>query len=362
MSRYLRDNGFRIDLTALEDLCQVLQLSFPTDKSAFKSICKTVLVKSYADEIRFSVLFDRFWKEIERAEDAKNKEVRSENFEQKKSKKNIPSTLELKKWLYAGRVTEEIELETYSGEESIKHKEFLLSDFSEGREIKNLIRQISKQLAETKSRRFVRTNKRKYVDVKSTIGESMKRNQQLVKIHYRAKKIRKARIVLLCDVSRSMDLYSRFLIYFLYGFYATSARIETFIFSTQIRRITKELRDNSYDKVLEQLQDAFPYWSSGTRIVESLEAFNDKQADRLLDRYSSLVILSDGWDNSDDADISFTMQQLRKKCHKIIWLNPLLSNPSYKPETKVMKAALPYIDVFSSIHDVASLRDLVGKL
>jgi len=161
-------------------------------------------------------------------------------------------------------------------------------------------------------------------------------------------------------VSGSMDLYSRFLLLFLYALQNAFGRVETFTFATRLTRITEHLKGTSYKQALRQLS-AVRDWSGGTRIGESLRDFN-RTWGHLVDRRTIVIVLSDGWDTGEPDELSAEMLTLKRKAGRVIWLNPLLGNPSYEPLTRGMAAALPLVDHFAAAHNLASLRDLAGHL
>ena len=183
---------------------------------------------------------------------------------------------------------------------------------------------------------------------------------EIIELRYRERKRKKVRLVLLCDVSGSMDLYSRFLLQFLFALQNVFGRVETFIFSTRLTRITELLRGRSYRQVLRRLTDVRD-WSGGTRIGESFAQFN-REWPHLVDRRTIVIVLSDGWDTGEPDVLSTELMRIKRRAARLIWLNPLLGNPSYEPLTRGMAAAMPLIDDFAAGHNLAALRDLAGKL
>ncbi|HEU4563497.1 MAG TPA: VWA domain-containing protein, partial [Gemmatimonadaceae bacterium] len=170
----------------------------------------------------------------------------------------------------------------------------------------------------------------------------------------RARKRRKVKLVVLCDVSGSMELYARFLLQLLFALQHAFARVESFAFGTHLARISEELRAGSYREALARLAGAPGGWSGGTRIGASLAEFLAAWP-RLVDRRTVVIILSDGWDTGDPALLADTVRELRRRAGRLVWLNPLLGNPGYRPLARGMQAALPHVDVFAPAHDVASL-------
>ena len=190
---------------------------------------------------------------------------------------------------------------------------------------------------------------------------SLRRGGELLDLAHRERKRQKLKLVLLCDVSKSMDLYSRFLIQFIYAFQHAYRRIETFVFSTALHHITPTLRHGDIDQALDALAAEIPDWSGGTRIGAALNAFLQDRA-ALVDHLTVVIIVSDGWDTGDIEQLRDSKHQLQRQSRCLIWLNPLLGSADYKPATRGMAAALSHIDFFAPVHNLQSLKDLIGYL
>ena len=218
---------------------------------------------------------------------------------------------------------------------------------------------IARRLARRISRRRRPVRRRGRVDLRRTLRANLMR-ADLIDLRFRARKPKKTKLVLLCDVSGSMDLYSRFLLQFLFAVQSVFRRVETFTFSTRLTRITDYMKARSYRQVLRRLGEVRD-WSGGTRIGESLAEFN-REWGRIVDRRTIAIILSDGWDTGDPEVLATEMLRIKRRAARVIWLNPLLGNPSYEPLTRGMAAALPLVDHFAPAHNLASLRDLAQRL
>jgi hypothetical protein len=154
-----------------------------------------------------------------------------------------------------------------------------------------------------------------------------------------------------------MDLYSQILLQFVYGLQNNFARVETFVFSTSLERITGRLRNNDYRHALKSLGENVRGWSGGTLIGRSVAAFNSGWP-KLVDKRAVVIILSDGWDTGEPEELGAALADLKRRAGKLIWLNPLLGSPAYRPLVRGMQAALPHIDVLAPLHNLASLRAL----
>ena len=157
-----------------------------------------------------------------------------------------------------------------------------------------------------------------------------------------------------------MELYSAFLIQFMYAFQQVYRRMETFVFSTSLKRVTSLLKQKNFNEAMQQLSNENNGWSGGTRIGESLNAFVNEHGKKLIDSKTIVIILSDGWDTGNIDLIKTNMEFIHTKSKKMIWLNPLAGFEDYKPHVSAMKAAMPFIDVFAPVHNVESLKRL-GK-
>jgi uncharacterized protein with von Willebrand factor type A (vWA) domain len=226
-------------------------------------------------------------------------------------------------------------------------------------EVFRLTIQIAKRLARRISRRRRPVRRKGRVDLRRTLRANLTRGD-LIDLRFRARRRRKVRLVLLCDVSGSMDLYSRFLLQFLFALQNVFGRVETFTFSTRLTRITEYLKARSYRQVLRRLTEVRD-WSGGTRIGESLAQFN-REWPTLVDRRTIVIVLSDGWDTGDPELLAAELLRIKRRAGRMIWLNPLLGNQSYEPLTRGMAAALPLVDHFAAAHNLASLRALAGQL
>jgi len=218
---------------------------------------------------------------------------------------------------------------------------------------------IARRLARRISRRRRPVRRRGRVDLRRTLRANLMR-ADLIELRFRARKRKKTKLVLLCDVSGSMDLYSRFLVQFLFAVQRVFRRVETFTFSTRLTRISEHLKSRSYRQVLRRLAEVRD-WSGGTRIGDSLAEFN-REWGRIVDKRTIVIVLSDGWDTGDPDVLAAELLRIKRRAGRVIWLNPLLGNPSYEPLTRGMAAALPLVDHFASAHNLASLRELANKL
>jgi len=255
-----------------------------------------------------------------------------------------------------------------SSAENAAEKDFSLFGADELEEVARLARRIAKRLARNPSRRWKPVARGPRIDLRRSLRKSLKTGGEIIALSFRQRKQKKTRLVVICDVSGSMDLYSRLLLQFVYGLQNSFARVETFVFSTSLERITAHLKDRSYEQALERLstniqQPGWPGcgWSGGTLIGPSIAAFNSGWPG-LVNQRTIVIILSDGWDTGEPEELAASLADLKRRAGKLIWLNPLLGGPAYQPLVRGMQAALPHIDVFAPLNNLASLRRLERHL
>jgi uncharacterized protein with von Willebrand factor type A (vWA) domain len=245
--------------------------------------------------------------------------------------------------------------------ESAAEKDFGSFDKNDLDDVARLARRIVKRLANNPSRRWRTVRRGSRIYLRRSMRQSLKTGGEVIALSYREKKPKRTKLVVICDVSGSMDIYSRLLLQFIYGLQNSFARVESFVFATSLSRITGHLKNKTYDHALERLSAQVRGWSGGTRIGESLAAFNAEWL-RRIDKRTVVIILSDGWDTGEPEQLADTMSQLQRRAGRLIWLNPLLGSSTYEPLTRGMQAALRHIDVFAPAHDLASLRALEPHL
>jgi uncharacterized protein with von Willebrand factor type A (vWA) domain len=244
---------------------------------------------------------------------------------------------------------------TYSPVEAIAQRSFGGVNEAELREFDHWLDRLMVRLAARRSRRLEPGRRRGVIDVRRSLKDAPRHDGELIRLARRRRRIDRPRVVLLCDVSGSMERYSRFLVRFLLA----SGRVrdmETFAFSTRLTRLTTWLSRARVDDALETLRTRD--WSSGTRIGESLTAFVTGHGRTMLGQRTVVIILSDGLDQGEVEPLVRAMRAIHRKARKVIWLNPLLESSRYAPEARGMRAALPYVDEFASGHSLEALARL----
>jgi hypothetical protein len=359
--RYLRTQDFNLGVAEEQDALQALACLPLANQEVMKLLLQATLVKNLQQLSQFDKLYQNYWKEVEKAVDSKITEGKAEETSPKPTRNQQPSLLALKNWLYGNKNEEITEIATYSPSEVLNKKDFTLFTSQEMQEVGKIIQLLAKNLSFHLSRRKQRSKKHQTLDLRRTLYLNKNYQGEVLKLAYQQPKLKKLKLILICDVSKSMDLYSRFLIQFMYAFQIAYQRIETFVFSTSLQHITQELKRKNINQTLQELAEKVPQWSGGTQIGQSLSTFC-QEYERLLDTRTSVIIVSDGWDTGKVELLESSMTKIHKKARSVIWLNPLAGNPDYKPATQAMIAALPHIDIFAPIHNLESLRNLLSRL
>jgi uncharacterized protein with von Willebrand factor type A (vWA) domain len=218
------------------------------------------------------------------------------------------------------------------------------------------------KVSERRTRRK-RPGKGHLIDLRRTLRRSLRSEGEIFRWSYLEPKRKPRPLVVLADISGSMERYTRLLLHFIYGMKAAlNQPVEAFVFSTRLTRITRPLQSRDLDIALKNVGELVNDWAGGTRIGESLKTFNFDWGRRVLGRGAIVLIISDGWDRGDGQVLSREMARLKRNCHRLIWLNPLLGTPDYEPLTRGIQAALPHIHDFLPVHNLASLEDLANRL
>jgi uncharacterized protein with von Willebrand factor type A (vWA) domain len=248
----------------------------------------------------------------------------------------------------------------YSADELLRRKDFEDLTWAETEQVKRLLQQAPWRIAERRTRRL-RPARSGRVDLRRSARHSIRSSGELIRLLHRQPRLRRRPLVLLCDVSGSMERYSRLLLIFAHAI-ARREDVETFVFSTRLTRITRMLRRRDLDRALGEVGKSVHDFSGGTRIGQAVADFNRRWARRVLGHGAVVIVVSDGWDRGDPEQLAAELSRLRRMSHRLIWLNPLLGSEGYEPVTRGMAAALPYTDDFLAAHNVRALDELGALL
>ena len=357
--RALRDHGVAVTPSEVVTAATALQVIDQNDRDEVFLSLRSVFTSRVDDFAIFNELFDRFWRGVV---------VDREVLTKLQVRPAAPSRglgYFLENWATSQGKEEEsgepLKVPGASETTANASKDFSAFGKEELDEVARLARRMVRRLAKNPSRRWRPVRRGPRINLRGSFRQSLKTGGEIVELSYKERKPKRTKLVVICDVSGSMDIYSRLLLQFIYGLQNSFARVESFVFATSLSRITGYLKNKTYERALERLSAKVHGWSGGTRIGESLAGFNAEWL-RRIDKRTVVIILSDGWDTGEPQQLASALSELQRRAGRLIWLNPLLGSSSYQPVTRGMQAAMPYINVFAPAHDLASLRALEPHL
>ncbi len=259
----------------------------------------------------------------------------------------------------------EIELEqivTYSPTEVLRQKDFAAFTNADIAAAKQYMTRFHWPIPPYASRRFLPASRGTKLDFRTTARKSSRTAGEPIQLANLAKKLKPRPVVLICDISGSMERYAQMLLYFMHLLTADKRNVESFVFGTRMTRITHLLKHQDVDAALHDVSKEVLDWAGGTKIGEAIKTFNYTWLRRVMKSNSVVLVISDGWDRGDSSLLAHEMQRLRRSCHRLIWLNPLMGYNDYEPLTQGMQAALPYVDHLLSVHNLVSLEQLTKVL
>ena len=364
--RHLRNQGLVSGIGEQMDALRALESIPLREQEPFRMALRTSLAKSTQEQEIFDEHFRKFWYVWESSGEFYRQPPGEE---EERSKIHViderpkPTFLSIHDWMNHDSESDEVrDSAGYSPFEVDTERDFSQFGSEELNEVIALINEIGKRLATRFSHRMRHSKRHGPMDLRRTMRQSLRRGGELIDLMHHRRRRQRLKLVLLCDVSKSMDLYSRFLIQFIFAFQTVYRRIETFVFSTSLHRITDQLKQQSMDEAVARISESVPDWSGGTKIGASLKQFVDEYSLKVVDPATVILVISDGWDTGEVEILSESMSHLKRSARSLIWLNPLKGSPDYEPTTRGMQAALPHLDLFASAHNLNSLRDLMGEL
>ena len=251
---------------------------------------------------------------------------------------------------------------SFSAREVLRQRDFAEYTPAEIRAARALMSELAWAPGRRRTRRQTRGEAGPAIDLRRTMRRSLSHGGEMLELARRRRKTKPRPLALICDVSGSMERYTRMLLHFVHAVAAGGQQLEAFLFATRLTRITRHLAHRGVDQAVGEVARAVPDWAGGTRIGEAIKMFNYRWARRVLRGGAVVLVISDGWDRGEPELLGREMARLQRSCHRLIWLNPLLGSPGYQPLTRGMQAALPYIDDFLPAHNLHSLQELARHL
>ena len=365
--RLLRQMGVNVTTTNQLSWCESVQLIDIGEREAFYHTARTNLIAGEADRATFDTAFDLFWRYPRpefQAVDTEEETPEPTSLQDLSDASDEQDIVE--QWLDTETEDEEEGQEddstAYSAEDLLTRKdfsEFTREDMEEAREI---VAKLAAVLATKLSRRKVVGKRGKTIDFRRSWRQSLVHGGEPLELIRKQQKIKKTKILLLCDVSGSMDCYAKFLIQFIYGMQQELREVDVAVFSTHLTDITGLLRRKGLAEGLNEVANVVPDWSGGTKIGESLLEFYRQFAPSFSAYRSVVILISDGWDRGDGDVLRRSMEMIHRHAYRLIWLNPLLGSDGYQPICRGIRTALPYVDYFLPAHNLESLAQLTKIL
>ena len=379
--RALRAAGLSVDLGAAVDYARSLTLVEVGDREQVRAAGEAIFVRRRDDRVVYNAVFERWWRQRRRrhqgefqppalpTEEGTDEEGEGDGLplpgeERRQGAADergvpIPSRTEDAPDDSSPIEGVVISPDAYSQGEVLRHRDFDRMTPGELREAERLIDLLEPRLEQRRTRRYALHSHGRRLAPRQMFRRNLGTGGQLMSWVWRRPIHEPRSLVVICDISGSMERHSRLLLRFVQALSASSAvKTEAFVFGTRLTRVTRLLHDRDRDRALAKVADAVNDWAGGTRIGESFREFNQRWARRTLRTSGVVIVISDGWDRGDPALVAAETARLRRNCHRLIWLNPLAGTPGYQPLAGGMRAAFPYIDDFLPAGTVASLERL----
>lgn len=387
--RILWEVGINVGPRQMLDLAETLDYIDVTNKEDFYYTLKCCLLSKHEQEPIFDQMFTYYWfmrdnqnKKKDTKQGAAKREERQMRLppsERKRLAEHMNEVDQRKELRHEMRQTERHNKKetreeegddqgeppqgtAYSAIEQLRKKDFENFTWDEVQEAKKLMAEMRWHLGMRPTRRKAPSRSGSYPDMRRIVRRNLKYGSEMIELTWREIKRKPRPLVIICDISGSMSLYSRLLLHFIHTISNGLMNVETFVFGTRLTRITRQLKKRDVDDAVRDVSKTVQDWSGGTRIGDALHFFNHHWAKRVLGRGAVTLIISDGWDRGESGVLQVEMDRLQHSCHRLIWLNPLLGSPDYRPLTIGMKTALPFIDNFLSAHNLDSLISLGNLL
>lgn len=361
--RFLRTLGLEVGPGQLITLGEALKYIDITSRQEFFYAARAILVSRREDLPIFDLAFEYFWRPrrnpllipVEVNPELVRRQLRmppAEMFRpanEKPPERKRDEVVVLEKQL------------TYSPVEVLRKKNFEAFTWEEVQQAKALLKTLVWRISPRRTRRYRPGRDRRRPDFRRLLRRNLRHGGELVELAFREPKFKPRPLVVLCDISGSMERYSRMLLHFVHTLTNGLDRVEAFVFGTRLTRITRQLRRKDIDEALAEVVRVVDDWSGGTRIGDAIKTFNYRWARRVLGQGAVVLIISDGWDRGDVSVLAREMARLQRSCHRLIWLNPLAGMRGFEPLARGLQAALPFVDDFLPAHNIESLEGL-GKL
>ena len=365
--RALRATGIPVGAGQIVDAVTAVSLVGLNSRNEFYWTLHAIFIKRNEHRELFNQAFHIFWRNPNLLEKMMNLSLPQE-LTDRDNNKNAEESFRRVAEAFAGsgqsEQTDEEEMDkteatlTWSPGESLSEKDFEKMSAEEVKEAITVIKTLRLPNMEVPTRRFSNRQTGKTMDMRRTIRQSLKFNGGFIPIIYKTRKTRRPPLVVICDISGSMERYSRMLLHFMHAVTNDRDRVFTFLFGTRLTNVTRSLKNKDVDVALKHVGKEVLDWSGGTRIGLCLAEFNKYWSRRVLSQGGITILISDGLDRDEASGLDIEMARLHRTSRKLIWLNPLLRYKGFEPKSLGIKTMLPHVDEFKTIHNLSSVREL----
>lgn len=358
--RALRAAGIDVHTGRTIDLVDALAHVNLAARDEVYHACRTLLLHGPEQIPTFDRVFDAFWRARGEGGGASG-ESREPKSEAPASVANAGPEDPAYDTRNGDAAPADLALKTWSDRGGIADKDFSACTAAEQALIAEALTTLRWTPGERRTRRWT-SGKGPRIDLRRAVAASRRTAGDVAVLPRRRRRATPRPLVLLCDVSGSMERYSRMLLLFAHAIVKRRPRVEAFVFSTDLTRITRELRRPRPDAALASASRAVFDWSGGTRMGAALRSFHQRWARQVLNRGPVVLLISDGWDRGEPAQLRREIARLQRSCHRLVWLNPLIGTENYAPLTRGLQAALPFVDDFLPARTLTNFADLAAHL
>ena len=373
-ARLLRAAGLRIGPDRVIDCVRALEIAcappaLPRRDDWYWTLSATLLSREEQRPI-FDQAFKIFWRDPKLTEKMMQLLLpkvkgRSPKPEEEQSQRLSDALFQRQQELQQREREEKVELDarlTFSSSEVLQRMDFDTMTAKELEQARRMIAELRLPLPAIRTRRFEARPRGRRIDLRATLRESLRGGADVIPLVRAAPREIHPPLVVLCDISGSMNPYSRMFLHFLHAITNDRDRVSVFLFGTRLTNVTRQLRHRDVDVAMARVADAIKDWSGGTRIASCLREFNWRWARRVLGQNACVLLVSDGLDREAGEGLEEEMVRLHKSCRQLIWLNPLLRYDKFEARPAGVRAMLPHVDLFLPVHNLKSLVDLAHAL
>lgn len=362
-TRALRQAGLPLGVDQTYEFLRALEWIDIGSREQFYHTARSLLVRNHSHLRLFDLIFRRFWRLPESGPPARRQQMpRAPRHRPRQEPFTIVSYMAAR----ARRDDPAVDISdkslSYSPSELLQRKEFSAMTPEELERVRRLIQRLDWRVSRRITRRRRVARRGESLAMRRILREAARHGGAALRLPQQRRVEKPRPLVLIADISGSMEKYARLLLQLGYSLSRRLSRVECFVFGTRLTRISAQLRLRNIDRAIEEAAREVVDWAGGTRIGPSLHQFNRRWGRRVLGRGAVVLIVSDGWEQGDAELLAHEMRFLHGRCHRLIWLNPLLGRAGYRPLVGGMRAALRYIDDFLPAHNLQSLEDLARHI